>query len=461
MAHLIVVGVRRSQLTRMAAALSYRTIFGLIPVLVIGFMVIAAFVSKDQLDTGVHKMLEFAGLAKVVAPGTEGTVGPAAEGAASGSVSLDTWISDLFKKIQSLPKGTIGLIGALTLIYAAISMLVEIEKAFNQIYNAPEGRSWVRRITQYWTLLTLGTIFLFGSFYAQGKMTAFAEQVHLTESLQSYRGLLLNLLAFLVTVAISTTLLLIVFMIVPNTRVMFMPALTGAILSAVLWESGKWGFSQYVSRLGASELNRVYGAVILIPLFLMWVYVTWLIVLAGLQLASALQTHWLTNAEGFRFSVLATFGLVDEERAKHNVKIVDPASVLVVLTAVAERFVGGKSSDHSHVAMDTGIDEQAVADMLDRLAGAGLLLRVADADREGTYTLARPPESIQATEALLLSQELVGSSRAVENKVLISLTRARVQALEGKSVADLMEAPKKPGPVVSEPAKAAPQPARA
>jgi membrane protein len=449
MTHLIVVGVRRSQLTRMAAALSYRTIFGLIPVLVIGFMVIAAFASQEQVNHVIHKLFEFAGLSEVVAHNTDTVAGPVADG--PGGLSLDKWMQGIFQKIQNLPKGTIGIIGAIALIYAAISMLVEIEKAFNQIYNAPEGRSWVRRITQYWTLLTLGTLFLIGSFYAQERIQGLANEIQLVSSLQSFQPTALRILAFVVAAFISTVLLVIVFMIVPNTRVLFMPALTGAVLSAVLWEAGKFGFRLYVAQLGKSELNRVYGAVILLPLFLFWVYITWLIVLSGLQLASALQTHRLTNMEGFHFSVLATFGLVDEERAKHSVKIVDPASVLVVLIAVAERFVGGKPSDHSHVATATGLDGQAVADMLERLAGAGLLLRVADAEHEGTYALARPPEAIPAVEALALSQELVGNSRAAENKVLLSLSRARVAALEGKTVADLMERPQAAPPVVQDP----------
>jgi membrane protein len=448
MVHLLVVGVRRSQLTRMAAALSYRTIFGLIPVLVIGFMVIATFASEDQVKDVIHKLFSFAGLTEVVAHNEDAAAAAASDGQA---LSLDKWMSGIFLKIQQLPKGTIGIIGAIALIYAAISMLVEIEKAFNQIYNAPEGRSWVRRITQYWTLLTLGTLFLIGSFYAQERITGLADAIQLTNSLESFRTTALHILSFVVPVCISTVLLVIVFMIVPNTRVLFMPALTGAGLSAILWEAGKFGFRLYVAQLGKSELNRVYGAVILLPLFLFWVYITWLIVLAGLQLASALQAHRLTNMEGFHFSVLATFGLVDEERAKHNVKIVDPASVLVVLIAVAERFAGGKPSDHSHVATATGLDEQAVADMLERLAGAGLLLRVLDAEREGTYALARPPEAIPAVEALALSQELVGNSRAAENKVLLSLSRARVAALEGKTVADLMERPHVAPPVVSDP----------
>src|SRR4051812_30128613 len=371
MAHLLVVGVRRSQLTRMAAALSYRTIFGLIPVLVIGFMVIAAFASEEQVKDVIGHLFKFAGLSEVVTQNAETVVGPATEAQA---LSLDKWMSGIFLKIQQLPKGTIGIIGAVALIYAAISMLVEIEKAFNQIYNAPEGRSWVRRITQYWTLLTLGTLFLLGSFYAQERIQGLANEIQLVSSLQSFQPTALRILAFVVAALISTVLLVIVFMIVPNTRVLFVPALTGAFLSAVLWEAGKFGFRLYVAQLGKSELNRVYGTVILLPLFLFWVYITWLIVLSGLQLASALQTHRLTNLEGFHFSVLATFGLVDEDRAKHNVKIVDPASVLVVLIAVAERFAAGKPSDHSDIAGATCLDGQAVADMLERLAGAGLLL---------------------------------------------------------------------------------------
>src|SRR4051812_43360420 len=66
MAHLLVVGVRRSQLTRMAAALSYRTIFGLIPVLVIGMLLIAAFASKDQVENVALRTLKFTGLSAVL-----------------------------------------------------------------------------------------------------------------------------------------------------------------------------------------------------------------------------------------------------------------------------------------------------------------------------------------------------------------------------------------------------------
>jgi membrane protein len=476
MAHLLVVGIRRSQITRMAAALSYRTIFGLIPVLVVSVMVLAAFASDAHVRTLVTETLKFSGLSNVMAPGvdieaatTTGEVkadvrplpslnpllaGTPVQQAVSTSEQtqqnvhrLDQWISGMVEKIQKTPKGAIGLIGMLLLIYAAIGMLIEIEKAFNQIYNAPEGRSWVRRVTQYWTLLTLGTIFLVGSFLAGEQLKAFAENIPLAEA-AGLTSTVHLIVAYFVTVAISTLLLTVVYLIVPNTRVQVVPALSGAIFAALLWEAGKWGFTSYVANItqNASGPIQLYGSLAIIPLFFLWVYITWVIVLLGLQLASALQLHRNTSEEGFKFSLLVTLGLLDEDRPpERRVKIVDPASVLVVLTAVAERFGQGKPSDHAHVAQATCIDEQAVADMLERLAGAGILLRVVDAEHDATFTLSRPPAAISATEVFLLSHELVHGpgtgGRTGENPLLSRLSQAQIETLKGKTIADLLDKP--------------------
>jgi membrane protein len=446
MAHLLVVNIRRTQLTRMAAALSYRTIFGLIPVLVVGLLMLAIFASREQLKDTMSSLLHFTGFDRVVvtAPSEVGPppdpadMGPSpvtAEKAAA-EMRLDTWITDRYEGIRSLPSGAIGMIGFVTLLYAAISMLIEIEKAFNQIYNAPEGRSWIRRVTQYWTLLTLGMGLLALSFFVQQKLTNLAAVDAGVPGLTADD--LKRVVGFVLTVFISTAALFIIYMIVPNTRVQPLPAIVGASTAAVLWESGKWAFTAYISF--STGYAKIYGVIAILPLFFLWIYITWLIVLLGLQLASALQTQRVTNAEGFKFSLLATFGLVDEDAVSHRVKIVDPAAVLVVVTAVAERFAAGKTSDHAAIAEKTGIDEQAVAEMLDRLAGAGLLVRVSDPDREGSYTLARPPDALPAGTVLAVARELV-SIRTSHTPLLDTLEQCRISAMEGKSVADLMEKP--------------------
>jgi membrane protein len=461
MAHLLVVNIRRTQLTRMAAALSYRTIFGLIPVMVIGLLVITMFASREQVSYVTERILDFTGFSRVVLPSSADITPPAEAPApqtdvygpnpieaevaavksraeAENEIRVNEWISHQYDRIRSMPSGTIGLVGLLALAYAAISMLVEVEKAFNQIYNAPEGRSWIRRVTQYWTLLTLGSLFLVGTFYAQQRISEMAGSIAVWDSLSGMKELAVRALGFLLTVVISTAALFIIYMIVPNTRVQPMPALLGATTAAILWESGKWAFTGYVGF--ATGYSKIYGALAILPLFFLWIYITWLIVLLGLQLASALQMQRLTTAEPFKFSVLATFGLVDEDAVAHRVKIVDPAAVLVVVTAVAERFAAGKTSDHAAIGEKTGIDEQAIAEMLERLAGAGLLVRVADAEREGSYTLARPPEQMPAADVLAVSQELV-SVRSSHTPLLDSLAHARMAAIANKSVADLMQPP--------------------
>ncbi|MDI1290778.1 MAG: YhjD/YihY/BrkB family envelope integrity protein, partial [bacterium] len=144
-----IVGLRKSQLPRMAAALAYRTIFGLIPVLVIGVIVLAAFSSENEVRTLLHKTISFAGLDQVSLdrpPAQDESAffdrGPAstdAAAASSGPLGVEDWITGVIDRGRKLNFGAVGAIGALTLIYAALSMLVEIEKAFNQIYNAPEG----------------------------------------------------------------------------------------------------------------------------------------------------------------------------------------------------------------------------------------------------------------------------------------------------------------------------------
>ncbi len=460
MLHLLVVNIRRTQLTRMAAALSYRTIFGLLPVMVIGVLVVTAFSSRDQLHHVMKGVLDFTGLNRVVvvnpAPPAPDEMGPFPEvaEAAAGESRLDEWVTTQYDKIRSLPSGAIGFVGVLALLYAALSMLVEIEKAFNQVYNAPEGRSWMRRVTQYWTLLTLGIGLLIASFFAQERLLHLADSIPIFASLGGFKEFMLRLLGFVLTVGISTLAIFVIYMIVPNTRVQALPALIGAVTAAVLWESGKWGFTAYVSY--STGYSRVYGALAILPLFFLWIYITWLIVLLGLQLASALQTQRVTNADGFKFSVMATLGMIDEDASLHRVKIIDPAATLVVITAVAERFATGGTSDHCNISDSTGIDEQAVADMLERLAGAGLLLRVIDGENDTAYTLARPPEALSAAAVLKTGQEIV-SLRPVHMLLLDNLSQVRMDTLAGKTVADLMDKPKEGGDAAPE--AATPKPA--
>lgn len=510
---LLVLGFMRSQLTRMAAALSYRTIFALIPILLVGLVGLAAFSTPETQSEVLRQILHYAGLDRIAIPavvpegggalggvtdgsGVAATITPEEQArldAARAAISVDGWIEDQITRVRGVSFATLGIIGVLFLIYAAVSMVVEIETSFNQIYNAPEGRSWVKRVLQYWTLLTLGPMLLIVSFSMTARATSYAtdlaanvkipivigerapvddeagvegegaaatpgeagagtvagragEEEVVSETTQAVRYWTPRIVAFVGTTAISTLLFMVIYVSVPNTRVQLMPALWGAATAALIWEAGKWGFAEYVRH--ATDPSRggsyaqFYGAVAILPLGMLWIYFTWVIVLTGLQLAYSMQTYTQATARGLTDSVLATLGLIDEPRRAGRLRLVDPSAMLGVAACVAERFQAGKTSDHSEVARATGIDEQAVGEMLEKMAESGVVHRVVTGDALNMYSPARPLEQISASELLRLGDELQAETGGMLRGSVVAetLTRARTEALGGKTLADLVAA---------------------
>jgi membrane protein len=459
---MIYFGARRVHLARMAAALSYRTIFGIIPVIVVGISVYANF-APNHAGQAVRDLLKFTNLNQIeeqdaptpmapampddevvvspLSPHATPDAGNTAEAAVptpqlskAEKIKLDKWIEELVNRAKSVQFGAISIVGLLTLFYAAISMLVEIEKTFNHIFMAPSGRSWTRRIPLYWTLLTLGNVGLIASFGVQGKILSMVSSSEFLQSSGAGDGAL-AVIGYLFTVLISAVVLFVMYATVPNTRVKPSAAIVGAVIGAVLWEAGKWGFAQYLKY--SFGYAKLYGSIAILPLFLLWVYATWMIILLGLQIAQAIQTYSMAKSDGLTQTVLATLGLVAEAPKRLKNPIIDSSAILTVMAAVSERFIRGKSTDHSAIADATGIDERIVAEMLERLAGEGFLHRLASGDQEGTYTLAKPPDQILAAEVLLVGDTLAGIDRRRATGVLDELVMARSAVLRGKTIADI------------------------
>ena len=320
---------QRSRLPQMAAALSYRTVFGLIPVLVVGLLLFRVLAPKDSQLEILKMALDRTGISAIslrddpaatpetptaptpapspaASPSTPSAPTPSSSaaptpasqapsetlaagaepksttdggepdgkhehrtseapkegGAASGHVSrqvdatlhsrsfsAEEWIHGMIEKADSTVSfKAIGVVGVATLIYAALAMLIEIERAFNQIYRVPRGRSLTRRVMNYWALLTLGGLGLIATFYVGAKFEEWAD--HAAEShgwIIGSGAVTVELIGYAVTVVISTFMIALVYQTVPNTRVKPASALLGALLAALLWEAGKFGFAQYVA----------------------------------------------------------------------------------------------------------------------------------------------------------------------------------------------------------------------
>lgn len=459
-------GAARAQIPRMAAALSYRTIFGLIPMIVVSLVVLAAFAKPEDVTKSMRQLMKFAGLSEIVVEDkgkapldpmetfrqsarNQGEVSTPEEQQQEAAISddqsfasaagtkeaakLDQWIEGLVERVRSIRLDALGAVGLVMLLYAAISMMVEIEKAFNHIFLAPSGRSWTRRVPLYWTMLTLGSICMAGTFSLQEVVRSFVDSRIGSEGVFGSVAALIGVYGL--TTLVSTLLLIVMYTTIPNTRVKLSSAAVGAVIAAVAWEAAKWGFAAYVHFSAGTA--RLYGLIALLPLFLLWVYLTWMIVLTGLQIANSLQTYGIVRERGFSSSLLASLGLLEERVQERVTGVVDPAAILPVMLAVAEGFEQGRPIDHAAAAKATGLDERVVSEMLERLAGAGLVHRVRDAG-DNAYTLAKSPRAITAADVLRVGGDLVAVARTGSSKVMHEIAQARIDTFGNRTLSDLL-----------------------
>lgn len=445
---------QRSRLPQMAAALSYRTVFGLLPMVVVALVALRLFVSDVQIDQFVGRALHFAGLESIVVnvppandesafweeapppatPGAPGAPGatpaaPPADGAAPQERSeLAETIRLLIVRAKSIDYRAIGAIGALTLVYAAISMLTEIERAFNQIFRVPIGKPWRRRMTEYWALLTLGTPCLVATFYVGEKAKGIVARTVESAGLSASGTLGLMLSGYAITVLISAVLLLMAYLLLPNTRVRIVPALAGALLAAILWEAGKWGFTQYLHY--STNYSKLYGSIALIPLFLLWIYGTWAIVLLGLHVTYYIQV----TREGKAAAPQAAAW------SDPPAGVVDPSAAVAIVHAVARGFVRGKPASINSIIEQTRVAGSVVSDLVTRLVEANLLHRVGVGDDPNYVSLALPPDQIAIRGALAVGYELAGANgtSTAPGAVRARLRDAHLKAAGDASIADLL-----------------------
>ncbi len=389
-------GIVKSQIPRMAAALAYRTLFSLIPVLVVGAVVMGAFLTDDELRSQLDRLIEYIGLDTIAVEegGPQELAGPvmleplpSAQGIIGASGRLDEWITSLVSRVSGLPFKAIGFIGVLVLFYGAISMLVELERAFNQICGVTSGRSWTKRVTTYWTTLTLGLIFLLATFSVGDAAGNWVSSIGRGDG-DSGGWLSRGLVEFGVNIVINTALLLLAYSTVPNVRVRVRAALAGAAIAGLGWELGKIAFTQYVQH-AVGGLEQLYGVLALLPLFMFWVYITWVIVLFGLHIAIALQT----------------FNARDAAEPGQARGIVDPNATVAIMLLAAARFRDGAVLTPAAVEEHTGIAADLAARLLSALSRAGLLRETDLPEGDPAFVLARPPELIPVPNLLAVARD--------------------------------------------------------
>jgi membrane protein len=252
--------------------------------------------------------------------------------------------------------GRLTAIGIVILVITALMLLSTIEEAFNVIWRQSESRSFGVRFLTYWAILTLTPLLIGGSIAVSSYVFTVTEVMKL-EVLQGPLGLFLRLLPFFLSVIAFT----LIYIIMPNRRVDWRHALAGALTAALLFQALKFLFVLYVTNFPSFE--TIYGAVAAMPLFLVWIYVTWCAVLVGAELAAAIP-EWRRH----------------RERARHVT--LPPADALMLalglLAAARAGQVAGKAYVEEDLAEAAASDLDRVAPLIDKLTAARFLARAKD-----------------------------------------------------------------------------------
>ncbi len=249
------------QLTLRAMSLVYTTLLSIVPLLALSFSVLKAFGVHNQIEPALSRFLEPLG-----ERGAEVT-------------------QQIIQFIGNMNVGVLGSLGLALLLYTSISLIQKIEMSFNFIWHVPEPRRFGTRFSSYLSVLLVGPLLIFSAL----GITAAVSSIGMVRGLLAIEplGWLAAEAGKLLPYALIIGLFTFIYVFIPNTRVRLGPAFGGALVGGIAWQTAGWAFASFV--VGSSNYTAIYSGFAILIFFMIWIYVSWLIVLIGASVSFYLQ----------------------------------------------------------------------------------------------------------------------------------------------------------------------------
>jgi len=242
-----------------ASALAFSSMLSIVPFLAI-----------------IFAMLKILNLHKVIAPLILANV-------AAGSHEI---VNRILHYINNTQVGSLGVVGLVTLLLSVLATLDSVEDAFNKIWGLEQGKRVHHKLRDFLlvvfcipVMVTL-TVSITTSLQHQGVVQWFF-------GLPGFGHLLLLLFRLVPYLSIWIALVCL-YLFMPNTRVRLSCALAGGVMAGTVWQLAQWVYIHF--QIGVSRYNAIYGTLALLPVFMIWIYTSWVIVLAGMEIVRYLQT---------------------------------------------------------------------------------------------------------------------------------------------------------------------------
>lgn len=348
-------GLAKGKIQLRASAMTFTTLLTLGPVLVLALSIFRSVGALQGVESHLERYL-----IEQLSPGNQ--------------EQARSWLVKFFAAVD---QGAFRELSVVVLVGAVLGLLGSIEQAFNDVWGVHRGRSLFQRFSTYTTLMVFSPILIGLSL----SVTASAETVALNTWLVTRSPVLEILLR--IGLRLGPTLLTglaftLLYTIMPNVRVSLRASLPAGLVAAVLWEALKFGYGAYMRN--ASHYGTLYGSLAAVPFFLIWVYVSWLVVLFGAQLAFARDA-----AQDFRLEMGAmAAGLQERLRAGMH----------IALDAVRCYRDEQRPPNLVHLSRRLRLPLRLVMNIAETLVDGGVLHQLSSDRREMLLVPARSPERI-------------------------------------------------------------------
>jgi membrane protein len=393
-------------LTLWTMSLVYTTLLSMVPMLALSFSVLKAF--------GVHNQIKPL-LQNLLAPlGEEG----------------NAITSRLIGFIEHVNVGVLGAVGLALLLYTVISLMQKIEEAFNAIWHVTRLRSLGDRFSRYLSVLLVGPLLIFAALgiTATALNSEMAQRILALRPLGSVVVELGRVLPYALVIAAFTFL----YRFVPNTRVRLGPALAAGFVGGILWQSAGWAFAVFVA--SSTSYAAIYSSFAILILFLIWLYVSWLVLLVGASVSFYLQNpQYLYAAPG-------------EPRLSNRMR---ERLAVAIMQLIGAHFVRGERPwTVDGLTRRLGVPMHPVDLILDALVQGGIVKQTGDdppaylpARDLAEVSVAQVLATIRATgESDFLNPDLLPPAQGVDN-VMTKIEKAIADATADRNLRALAIGP--------------------
>ena len=323
------------QLNMRAMSLVFTTLLSLVPLIAVAFSVLKAFGVHNQMEPMLLSLLEPLG-----ARGPEIT-------------------ENIIGFVQNIKVGVLGSVGLATLFYTIIALIQKIEATFNYVWRVKRARSLARRFTDYLSVVMIGPVLVFAALGVTASVLNNEVVVKLS-SIEPFGTLLLvvtKLLPYFMIILAFTFL----YKFIPNTKVKTGPALIGATVAGVLWVAAGTVFATFVA--SSSNYTAIYSSFAILFFFMIWLYLGWLILLTGSQVAFYLQHPSLVKLAG------KAVMLSPRLREKEGLRL---------MTSIARRYVNNQPAlSLQEMEIETGLADPTLEILVNQLERGGFLVELA------------------------------------------------------------------------------------